>query len=89
MTTPARKPLTLSEVLSFSTEHRLGAFGTMETFAFVMNALVILYTYDSSEAPRFSIGYEMATMFFSLEGILMTAVWYCIKRWKPEMPTYP
>lgn len=79
----------LNETLSFSAEHRLVAIGTVETFAFVMNAWVILFAYDSGEAPHFSVGYEMATMFFALEGVFMAVAWYCSKRWKPELPTQP
>lgn len=72
-----------NEVLSYSTEQRLVVIGIVETCGFVMNAWVILFTYPSGEAPRFSIGYEMAAMFFALEIVTMAAVWYCATRFKP------
>lgn len=74
----------LNEILSFSTEHRLVVIGVMETVAFSMNAWVILFTYPSGEAPRFSIGYQMACMFFAVEILAVGAIWYCNRVWKPK-----
>ncbi|KAI0381309.1 MFS general substrate transporter [Hypomontagnella monticulosa] len=76
----------LNETLSFSNEHRLVVIGIVETFGFVMNAWVILLAYPSGEAPKFSVGYEMAAMFFSLEIVGITAIWFCNKKWKPSLP---
>ncbi|EMR72596.1 putative major facilitator superfamily transporter protein [Eutypa lata UCREL1] len=76
----------VNELLSFSAEHRLIVIGVVETSGFVMNAWVILFTYPSGEAPRFTIGYEMASMFFALEAVMILVIWYCTKRWKPALP---
>ncbi|TPX13586.1 uncharacterized protein E0L32_006057 [Thyridium curvatum] len=73
----------VNELLSFSTEQRLVVIGVIETFGFVMNAWVILLAYDSGQAPKFKVGYEMATMFFALEAIFILIIGYCAKRWKP------
>ncbi|KAF4119294.1 Major Facilitator Superfamily [Geosmithia morbida] len=73
----------VNEALSFSAEQRLITIGIVESFGFVMNAWVILFTYDSGEAPRFSIGYQMAAMFFAIEMLSVIAIWYCYKKWKP------
>ncbi|CAI6088292.1 unnamed protein product [Clonostachys chloroleuca] len=74
----------INEILTFSTEQRLVVFGVVETFGFAMNAWVILYTYPSGEAPRFKIGYQMATMFFAVEAIFIAAIVFCEKKWKPK-----
>ena len=66
----------VNELLSFSAEHRLIVIGVVETSGFVMNAWVILFTYPSGEAPRFTIGYEMASMFFALEAVMILVIWY-------------
>lgn len=76
----------VNELLSFSAEHRLIVIGVVETSGFVMNAWVILFTYPSGEAPRFTIGYEMASIFFALEAVMILVIWYCTKRWKPALP---
>lgn len=73
-----------NEVVSFSAEHRLVVIGVVETCAFVFNAWVILLTYPSGEAPKFSIGYEMAAMFFALQIISLAAAKYCMKWWMPS-----
>lgn len=73
----------INETLSFSTEQRLVVIGVVETFGFAMNAWVILFTYNSGEAPRFRIGYQMATMFFAVEALAIGAVLFCEKKWKP------
>lgn len=76
----------LNEILSFSNEHRLVVIGIVDTFGFVMNAWVILLTYPSGDAPRFSIGYEMAAMFFAIEIIGILVISYCSRKWKPSLP---
>ncbi|RTE84233.1 hypothetical protein BHE90_001316 [Fusarium euwallaceae] len=73
----------INELLSFSTEQRLVVIGIVETFGFTMNAWVILLTYNSGEAPKFKIGYEMAAMFFAIEIVALAAIWYCTRRWRP------
>ncbi|KAI1776949.1 MFS general substrate transporter [Hypoxylon cercidicola] len=76
----------LNEILSFSNEHRLLVIGIVDTFGFVMVAWVILLTYPSGDAPKFSIGYEMAAMFFAIEIVGILAISYCSRRWKPSLP---
>lgn len=73
----------INEILSYSSEHRLIVIGIVETIAFSMSAWVILLTYDSGEAPRFTIGYYMAAMFFAIEIITLTAIWICERKWMP------
>lgn len=73
-----------NEVVSFSAEHRLIVIGVVETSAFVFNAWVILLTYPSGEAPKFSIGYEMAAIFFAVQIISLVVAKYCMKWWMPS-----
>ncbi|KAI1385681.1 MFS general substrate transporter [Hypoxylon trugodes] len=75
----------INETLSFSNEHRLIVIGIVETFGFIMVSWGILLAYPSGEAPKFAIGYEMAAMFFCLEIVGITAVWFCNKKWKPSI----
>ncbi|RDW86039.1 putative pantothenate protein [Coleophoma crateriformis] len=73
----------LNEILSFSAEQRAAVIGIVEAFGFAMSAWVILFTYNSAEAPHFSIGYQMATMFFAIEILGTCAVGYCMMKWPP------
>jgi MFS transporter, ACS family, pantothenate transporter len=75
----------LNEVCSFSAEYRLLSIGAVETFGFAMNAWVILFAYNSEEAPKFAVGYEMATMFFAIEIICTVIIFFCLKRWNPAL----
>lgn len=75
----------LNEVCSFSTEHRLVVIGVVETFGFAMNAWVILLAYDSSQAPKFAVGYELATMFFAIEIVACVVIALCYKKWNPAV----
>lgn len=68
---------------AFSSEHRIITIGWTEAFSYAMSAWVILSTYPSGEAPRFSIGYEMATMFFAIEIVVVMLIAYSMKRWPP------
>ena len=78
----------LNELLSFSREQRLVAIGFVEMWGFVTVAWVILFAYPSWEAPHFRYGYELATTFFVVEGLAITAAWLCEKRFplRPSMP---
>ncbi|KAH9884347.1 pantothenate transporter liz1 [Xylariomycetidae sp. FL2044] len=71
----------INEICSHSAEHRAIIIGVVETAAFTFSAWVPLFIYDTGEAPHFSIGYEMATMFFALEIVLTVAILFCSKRW--------
>ncbi|KAL1665683.1 major facilitator superfamily domain-containing protein [Schizophyllum commune] len=63
----------INEVLSHSEEQRRIVIGVVETLAFTFQAWVPLLIYNTGEAPRFRIGYQMAAMFFAIE-ILLTLV---------------
>ncbi|KAJ3506911.1 hypothetical protein NM208_g16024 [Fusarium decemcellulare] len=76
----------VNEILSFSTEQRLVVIGVIETFGFSMNAWVILFAYNSGEAPHFKIGYEMAAMFFAIEIVTLTAICPLITRELKKKP---
>ncbi|TEA20509.1 Pantothenate transporter liz1 [Colletotrichum sidae] len=71
----------VNEVSSHSAEHRAVVIGVVETAAFTFQAWVPLFIYNTGDAPRFPIGYEMATMFFALEIVLTLVILYCSKRW--------
>lgn len=73
----------VNEACSFSSEHRIITIGWTEAFAYAMSAWVILFTYPSGDAPKFAIGYEMATMFFAIEMIVIAIIAYCMKRFPP------
>ena len=74
----------LQELLTFSTEQRLVTIGIIETFGFAMNAWVILLAYNSGQAPKFDVGYEIALMFFLLEAVGIIVIWFCAKKWPPK-----
>lgn len=61
----------VNEACSYSSEVRILAIGWTEAFAYACSAWGILLAYPSGEAPRFSVGYEMATMFFALELVVI------------------
>lgn len=71
----------INEICSHSGEHRAIIIGVVETAAFTFQAWVPLFIYDTSEAPHFRIGYQMAAMFFALEIVLCLAILYCSRRW--------
>lgn len=71
----------INETCAHSAEHRAVVIGVVETAAFTFQAWVPLFVYDTAEAPRFRIGYEMAAMFFALEIVLTLVILYCGKRW--------
>jgi ACS family pantothenate transporter-like MFS transporter len=75
----------LNELLSFSAEHRAMVIGIVEASGFIMSAWVILFTYNSAEAPHFSIGYEFAAMSFILVILFIYAIAYCAKKWPPGL----
>lgn len=70
-----------NEVCAASAEQRAVVLGVMETMAFAFAAWVPLFIYDTGEAPRFRIGYKMATMFFAVELALTLLILWCEKRW--------
>ncbi|CAJ2505846.1 Uu.00g132400.m01.CDS01 [Anthostomella pinea] len=71
----------INEICSHSAEHRAMIIGVVETAAYTFNAWVPLLIYNTGEAPHFSIGYEMAAMFFAIEIVLTLAILYCSKKW--------
>ena len=74
----------INEICSFSTEHRLLVIAVTETMAFVFQAWVPLYVYNTGQAPHFKIGYEMALMFFGLEAVFTLVIWQLWKRAPPN-----
>jgi ACS family pantothenate transporter-like MFS transporter len=71
----------INELLGSSAEHRALVIGVVETAAFTFQAWVPLFAYPTGSAPRFPIGYELATMFFGVEIILtLVILWLSIKR---------
>jgi ACS family pantothenate transporter-like MFS transporter len=73
----------VNEVCSHSTEQRLIVIGVVETFAFTFNAWVPLLAYNTGEAPKFKYGYQLASMFFAIEIILVGIILYASKNWNP------
>ncbi|KAI8268890.1 hypothetical protein K4K58_003676 [Colletotrichum sp. SAR11_239] len=71
----------VNEVCSHSAEHRAVIIGFVETAAFTFQAWVPLLVYNTGDAPKFPIGYEMATMFFALEIVLTLVILWCSKKW--------
>lgn len=71
----------VNEACSFSSEHRVITIGWTEAFSYAMSAWVILFAYPSGEAPRFKVGYEMATMFFAIEIVVIVIIAFCMKRY--------
>ncbi|KAK7967178.1 uncharacterized protein PG986_001455 [Apiospora aurea] len=71
----------INEICSHSAEHRAIIIGVVETAAFTFQAWVPLLIYNSSEAPRFRIGYQMASSFFALEIVFTLVILYCYKKW--------
>ena len=79
----------INEICSHSAEHRAIIIGVVETAAFTFQAWVPLFVYNTGEAPKFRIGYEMASLFFALEIVLTLVILYCAKRWpqgKKDLP---
>ena len=74
----------INEVCSYSSEHRLIIIAVVETMAFTFQAWVPLFAYNTSQAPHFKIGYQMAAMFFAVEIILTLVIVWAAKRWKQE-----
>lgn len=72
----------VNEICLHSAEHRAIIIGAVETAAYTFQAWVPLFIYDTSEAPKFRIGYKMATMFFALE-IVLTLVILWLSRVRP------
>ncbi|KAI1633527.1 pantothenate transporter liz1 [Biscogniauxia mediterranea] len=71
----------VNEICSHSAEHRAIIIGVVETASFTFSAWVPLLIYNTGEAPKFRIGYKMATMFFALEIVFALIILYCSKRW--------
>lgn len=72
----------INEILSYSAEHRAIVIGIVETAAFTFQAWVPLFIYNTGDAPKFPIGYEMASMFFAVE-ILLVLVILCLATRRP------
>lgn len=70
----------INEILSYSAEHRAIVIGIVETAAFTFKAWVPLLIYNTGDAPKFPIGYEMASMFFAIEILLVFVILYLAKR---------
>ncbi|KAI5923436.1 pantothenate transporter liz1 [Camillea tinctor] len=71
----------VNEICSHSAEHRAIIIGVVETASFTFSAWVPLLIYNTGEAPKFRIGYKMATMFFALEIVFALIILYSSKRW--------
>ncbi|KAK8065888.1 hypothetical protein PG997_012635 [Apiospora hydei] len=71
----------INEICSHSAEHRAIIIGVVETAAFTFQAWVPLLIYNTGEAPRFRIGYQMASAFFVLEIVFTLVILYCSKKW--------
>ena len=71
----------VSETCGFSAEHRIVVIGVMEAVAFTFNAWVPLLAYNSSQAPHFKVGYQIAAMFFAVELVLTVVIAAVEKRW--------
>ncbi|KAK8058471.1 hypothetical protein PG994_008919 [Apiospora phragmitis] len=71
----------INEICSHSAEHRAIVIGVVETAAFTFQAWVPLLIYNTGEAPRFRIGYQMASAFFALEIVFTLVILYCSKKW--------
>lgn len=71
----------INETLSYSAEHRALVIGVVETAAFTFQAWVPLFVYNTGDAPHFPIGYEMATMFFALEIVMVFVIMFLIKKY--------
>lgn len=69
----------INEILSYSAEHRAIVIGIVEMAAFTFQAWVPLFIYNTGDAPKFPIGYEMASMFFAIEILLVLVVLYLAK----------
>lgn len=70
----------INEILSYSAEHRAIVIGIVETAAFTFQAWVPLFIYNTGDAPKPPIGYEMASMFFAIEILLVLVILYLAKR---------
>lgn len=71
----------VSETCGFSAEHRIVVIGVMEAVAFTFNAWVPLLAYNTSQAPHFKVGYQIAAMFFAFELVLTLVIAAVEKRW--------
>ncbi|KAF4120880.1 Major Facilitator Superfamily [Geosmithia morbida] len=71
----------INEICGHNAEHRAIIIGVVETMAFTFSAWVPLLIYNTSEAPHFRIGYQMASMFFAIEIVLTVVILFCWKRW--------
>ncbi|PSN70592.1 pantothenate transporter liz1 [Corynespora cassiicola Philippines] len=65
----------IQEICSESAEHRIVIIGIVEAIAFTFQAWVPLFVYNTGQAPHFTIGYEMAAMFFALEMVIAVIIW--------------
>jgi MFS transporter, ACS family, pantothenate transporter len=74
----------INEICSHSAEHRAIIIGVVEAAAFTFQAWVPLFIYNTSEAPKFRIGYKMAAMFFALE-IVLTLVILWLSKVRPQI----
>ncbi|ETS74415.1 hypothetical protein PFICI_14281 [Pestalotiopsis fici W106-1] len=74
----------INEICSHSAEHRAIIIGMVETAAYTFQAWVPLFVYDTTEAPKFRIGYKMATIFFALE-IVFTLVILWLSKTRPQV----
>ena len=70
----------INEVCSFSAEYRVIVIAITETMAFVFQAWLPLFIYNTGQSPHFKIGYEMATTFFAIELLLTLVMWQLQKR---------
>ncbi|KAJ5888980.1 Major facilitator superfamily domain general substrate transporter [Penicillium taxi] len=71
----------ISETCGFSAEHRVIVIGVVEAISFTFNAWVPLLAYNTSQEPRFKVGYQIAAMFFALEIIFTLVIAVVERRW--------
>lgn len=71
----------INEVCAYSVEDRVLIIGLVETIAFTFSAWVPLLAYNTAESPHFSVGYQLAAMFFALELLLTLVIAYVEKKW--------
>ncbi|KAI9729153.1 MAG: hypothetical protein M1834_007060 [Cirrosporium novae-zelandiae] len=72
----------INETCSYSAEHRIITIAVVEMMAYVFNAWVPLLAYDTSQAPHFTVGYQLAAMFFAIGIVLSVIIKFVEKRWK-------
>jgi len=76
----------VNEICSESAEQRTIIIGIVEAVAFTFQAWVPLFVYNTTYAPQFPIGYQMAAGFFAMEILLTLVIWYLAKKLPIKSP---